>query len=134
MADVKRTIQKDFRGAGLFLNAQALASLSTFVETSGGGRDVIQSILEAVEDRRKECASSFSVILWVWALNASNIDLETLKATTGHSEFDLLGAIADLPDLPSLGCASIWLQCPRRRSHRSSSHRSWIVSEPTRLT
>ena len=54
MADVKRIIQKDFRGAGLFLNAHALASLSLFVETSGGGRDAIQSILEAVEDRRKE--------------------------------------------------------------------------------
>lgn len=52
--DIKRSIQKTFRGSGLFLSSQALSMLANFAEASGGVQDVVDSVIDAIEDRRRE--------------------------------------------------------------------------------
>eukprot|EP00192_Tetraselmis_astigmatica_P002520 CAMPEP_0117671648 /NCGR_PEP_ID=MMETSP0804-20121206/13457_1 /TAXON_ID=1074897 /ORGANISM="Tetraselmis astigmatica, Strain CCMP880" /LENGTH=563 /DNA_ID=CAMNT_0005480145 /DNA_START=264 /DNA_END=1955 /DNA_ORIENTATION=+ len=58
MAELKKLVQNEFRASGLFLHPHALTSIVSFLESSGGDQAVIDSVLDAIEERRASMSST----------------------------------------------------------------------------
>eukprot|EP00951_Prasinocladus_malaysianus_P010542 scaffold77395_cov37-Prasinocladus_malaysianus.AAC.1 len=80
--DLKRTIQQDFRSAGLYLSSDALKALVSFISSSGGGIDQLDSVIDAVEDYRMEMESSTVSQELITAILANLASGQKLSAET----------------------------------------------------